>query len=165
MGYITVILVNCIYTWITLLTEYSVTYEIGNGISCNVHRISNGSFLQSNSKFNPQCLTTGSKPLRKHFLHRVRCSVSFFNLQSPLLSLRSSSSCRCLFTRLPVTSILPSVFPSITYFWRQFLPKMWPIQLPFLLFVAYRIFVSSLALCNSSTFFTGSVKLIFSILL
>jgi len=73
----------------------------------------------------------------------VRSSVYFFNFQSPLFSLRSSSSCRRLFPRLPVIYILPSVFPSITRFWRQFLPKMWPIQLPFLLFIACRIFLSS----------------------
>jgi hypothetical protein len=36
---------------------------------------------------------------------------------------------------LPVTSSPPSVFSSITCFRRQFLRKMWPIQLPFLLFI------------------------------
>jgi len=44
MGYITVISVNYIYTWIALVTEYPVTYKIGKGVSCNVHRISNGCF-------------------------------------------------------------------------------------------------------------------------
>ena len=33
---------------------------------------------------------------------------------------------------LPITSILPSLFPSITCFRRQFQHKMWPIQLAFL---------------------------------
>jgi hypothetical protein len=86
------------------------------------------------------------------FYHRERSSVSFSNFQSPLFSLRSSSSCRRIFPRLTITSILPSVSPSITHFWRQFLPKMWPIQLPFLLFIACGIFSSYLALCNYFSF-------------
>jgi len=34
-----------------------------------------------------------------------------------------------LLPRLPVTSILPSISPSITCFRRQFLSKKWPIHL------------------------------------
>ena len=49
-------------------------------------------------------------------------------------------------------------------FWRQFLRKMWTIQIAFLLFTVRRIFLSS-ALCNTSAFFTRCVQLIFSILL
>jgi hypothetical protein len=45
-----------------------------------------------------------------------QASASFFNLQYPLVSLRSSSSCLRLLPRLPVTSILPSVLPTITCF-------------------------------------------------
>ena len=37
-------------------------------------------------------------------------SASCFSLQYPVVSLKSSSSCLCLLTRLPVTSILPSLF-------------------------------------------------------
>jgi hypothetical protein len=76
-------------------------------------------------------LTTGPQPLSKRVLHRVRSSASCFSFQYLLFSLRSSSSCLHLFPRLSVTSILPSIFPSITCFRRQFLRKMWPIQLAF----------------------------------
>ena len=47
----------------------------------------------------------------------------------PLLSLRSSSSFLRLLPCLLVTSVSPFIFPSITCFRRQFLRKMWPIQL------------------------------------
>jgi hypothetical protein len=57
----------------------------------------------------------------------VRSRASSFKWEYPLLSLRSSSS----FLRLLVTSISPFIFPSITCFRRQFLRKMWPIQLAF----------------------------------
>ena len=74
---------------------------------------------------------TGPKPLPKRFLHIVRSRASSFNWQNPLLSLRSSSSFLRLLPRLVVTSICPFIFPSITCFRRQFLRKMWPIQLAF----------------------------------
>ena len=63
------------------------------------------------------CLTTGSKPPPKRFLHIVQSRASSFKWEYPLLSLRSSSS----FLRLLVTSISPFIFPSITCFRRQFL--------------------------------------------
>ena len=46
---------------------------------------------------------------------------------SSILSFYIRASSRCLrpLSRLPVTSILPSIFPSITCFRRQFLHKMW----------------------------------------
>jgi hypothetical protein len=69
----------------------------------------------------------------KKVLHRVRSSASSLSLQYPLLSLRSFSSCLRILTRLPVTSTLPSIFPSIPCFRRQFVRKIWPIQLAFLL--------------------------------
>jgi hypothetical protein len=109
------------------------------------------------------CLTTGPYPLPKQVLHRVRSTVSSFHLQY-LLSLRSPSSCLTLLPCLCVTSILPFIFPSITCFRRQFLCKMCPIQLAFLLYIVCRIFLSSLTVCNTS-FLTQSVQLIFSILL
>ena len=96
------------------------------------------------------CLTTGTKPRPKRVHHRVRSSASSLNFRHPLFTLRSSSSCFRLFPRLPVTSILPSMFPSITCFRRQVLRKMWPIQLNFLLCIVYMIFISSLTLCNTS---------------
>ena len=50
------------------------------------------------------------------------------------------------------TSILPPIFPSITLFRRQFICKLFPILLAFLLFVVCRIFLSSLTLCDTSLF-------------
>jgi len=52
--------------------------------------------------------------------------------------------------------ILPSIFPSVTCFRRQFLRKLWPIQLDFLPFTACTIFISFLTLCNTSSFLTRS---------
>ena len=93
-------------------------------------------------------LTTGPQPLPKPVLHTVRSSASSFNFHFPLFSLRSPSSCLRLLPRLPVTSILPSIFLSITCFRSHFLRKMWPIQLVFLLFTVCRIFISPLTLYN-----------------
>ena len=107
------------------------------------------------------CQTTGPKPLAKRFLHIVRSRASSVNSQYPLLSLRSSSN---FLRRLPVTSICPFNFRSITCFRRQFLRKMWPIQLAFRFIISCRIFLCSLTLSNTS-FLTWSVQLIFSILL
>jgi len=39
---------------------------------------------------------------------------------------------------------------------------MWPIQLAFLLFVVLRTFLSSLTLCNTPSFFTRLIQMIFS---
>ena len=61
------------------------------------------------------------QPLPKRVLRSVRSSASSFNFQDPLFSLRSSRSCLHLPPCRPVTSILPSIFPPITYFRRQFL--------------------------------------------
>ena len=110
------------------------------------------------------CLTTGPQPLSKSVLHRVRSSVSTFNLQQPLFSLRLSSNCLRYLPLLPFISIHPSIFPSIACCRRQVLRKMSPTQLTFLIFIARRIFLSSLTVCNNSSFFTLSVQLI-SILL
>jgi hypothetical protein len=111
------------------------------------------------------CLTTGPKCLQKRAFHRVRSSASFFRCEYPLLSLRSSSSFLRLLPRLPVTSIFPFIFLSITCRRRQFLRKMWPIQLAFRLLISCRIFLCSLTLSNTYSFLTWSVQLIFSILL
>jgi hypothetical protein len=80
------------------------------------------------------------------------------------LSLRSSNSFLRLLPRLPVTSIPPFIFSSITRCTRQFLRKMWPIQFAFRLRISCRIFLCFLTLSNTS-FLTWSVQLIFSILL
>jgi hypothetical protein len=110
------------------------------------------------------CLKTGPKPLPKPALHIVGSKASSFRCEYPLLSLRSSSSFLRLLPRLPVTSIPPFIFPSITCHRRQFLRKIWPIQLAFRLLISCRIFLCSLTLSNTSSFFTWSVQLI-SILL
>jgi hypothetical protein len=60
------------------------------------------------------CLTAGSKPLPKRTLYIVRSRASSFRCEYPLLSVRSSSSFLYLLLRLPVTSIPPFIFPSIT---------------------------------------------------
>ena len=70
------------------------------------------------------CLTTGPKPLPKRALHLVRSRASSFKWEYPVLSLRSPSSFLCLFPRLPVTSIPPFIFPSITRCRRQFLCQL-----------------------------------------
>ena len=81
----------------------------------------------------------------------MRSSASVFYIQCPLVSLRSPSSCLHLFRRLPITSILPSIFPSITCFRGHFLRQILLIQLAFLLLLVRRIFLSFLALCNTSS--------------
>jgi hypothetical protein len=77
------------------------------------------------------CFTTDPKPLPNPALHIVRSRASYFRCDYPLRSLRSSSSFLRLLPRVPVTSIPPFIFPSITCRRRQFPRKMWPIQLAF----------------------------------
>ena len=60
--------------------------------------------------------------------------------------------------RLLLRLLVPSIFPSITCFRRQFLHRMSAVQLTFLRFIACRMFLSSITLCNTSSFFTLSVK-------
>jgi len=66
------------------------------------------------------CLTTGPKPLPKRALHIVRSRVSSIKWEYPLLSLRSSNSFLRLLPCLPITSIRPCIFPSVTRCRRQF---------------------------------------------
>ena len=70
--------------------------------------------------------------LPKQILQRVRPGASFFNLQYPFVCLRSSRSCLDLLSRLPVTSVFCSTFPSKTYSRRQFLYNIRPFQFAFL---------------------------------
>jgi hypothetical protein len=104
------------------------------------------------------CLTTGPKPLPKRALHIVRSRASSFKREYPLLSLRSYNSFLHLLPCLPVTSIPPCIFPSVTCCRRQFLRKMWPIQFAFRLRISCRIFLYSLTLSNTSSFLTRSVR-------
>jgi hypothetical protein len=90
------------------------------------------------------CLTTGPKPLPKLALQIVRSRASSFKWKYPLLSLRSSDSSLRLLPRLPVTSIPPCFFPSITRCRRQFLFKMWPMQFAFRLLIYLMFLVPSI---------------------
>jgi hypothetical protein len=108
------------------------------------------------------CLTT--RP--KRALRIVRSRASSFRCEYPVLTLRSSSSFLRLLPRLPVT--YPSFYVylnNMLYSRRQFLSKMWPIQLAFRLLISCRIFLCSFTLSNTSSFLTRSVHLIFSIAL
>ena len=79
----------------------------------------------------------------------MRSRASSFKWKYPLLSLRSSSSFLRFLPRLAVTFIPPFIFHSITRCRRQFLRKMWPIQLAFRFLISCRIFLCSLTLSNT----------------
>ena len=121
------------------------------------------------------CLTTGPKPPPKRCLHIVRSRTFSIKWEYPFLSLKSSSSfLSLLLLLLLLTSSssssschfhLPLYLSFDNLFRRQFLRKMWPIQLVFRFLISCRIFLCSLTLSNTSSFLTWSVQLIFSILL
>jgi hypothetical protein len=90
------------------------------------------------------CLMAGPKPLLKRSLHILQSRASSIKCEHPVLSLRSSSSFQRLLPRLSVTSIPPFIFPSITCSRRQFLRRMWPIQLAFRFHISCRIFTRNL---------------------
>ena len=98
------------------------------------------------------CLTIGTQPIPNPVLHTVRSYAPSFNFQHPVFPLRSSSNCLRLLPRVPVTSLLPSVFPSLPCFRRQFLHKVWPIPSDFLLCTIYRYSCSPLIQKNINTF-------------
>jgi hypothetical protein len=88
------------------------------------------------------CLSyDGSIASCKRVLHTVRSGASSFSLECLFFSLRSSSSFLHL---LPYLPILTSIFLPVTCFRRQFLSKIWWIQLFFLLFVICRMFLPPL---------------------
>jgi hypothetical protein len=91
-------------------------------------------------------LSTRPEPLQKRFLNRYQCSAFSFKFQHPPSFERPSSSSLCFVSRLSFTSILPSVFPSVTCFRMQFLRKMLPTYLAFLFFIVCRIFLSEILL-------------------
>ena len=111
------------------------------------------------------CLTTDQKPLPKRALHIVRSRASSLKWEYPPLSLRSSISFLRLLLHLPVNTIPPFIFLSITCSRRQILRKMWPTQLAFRLLISCRMLRCSLTLSNTSSFLTWLVQLILSILL
>ena len=85
------------------------------------------------------CLMIGPKPPPKWWLHIVRSIASSLKWEYPLLSLSSSSRFLRLLPRLLATSVSPFIFPSITCFRRQFLRKMWQIQLAFRFIISWTI--------------------------
>jgi hypothetical protein len=93
----------------------------------------------TDNSFTPQSVLRQVHSLFQSEFSTMRYSTSSFSFQCPFVSLRLSSSSLRL---LPVTSTLPSTFPSTTCFKRQFLRKMWPIQLSFLHCIEYKIFLS-----------------------
>ena len=107
------------------------------------------------------CLTTGPKPLPKRALHIMWSRAFSFKWEYPLLSLRSSNSFIRLLPCLPITSIPPCIFSSVTHCRRQFRRKMFAFRLR----ISCRIFLCSLTVSGTSSFLTWSVQLIFSILL
>ena len=110
-------------------------------------------------------LMTGPKPLPKPALHIVQSRASSFNWQYPLLSLSHPVATYVFFFIFLSLLSPPFIFPSITRCRRQFLLKMWPIQLVFHLLISCRIFLFSSTLSNTSSFLTWLVQLIFSIFL
>jgi hypothetical protein len=109
------------------------------------------------------CLLVGPQSIPKRVLHRVPSNSFSFNMQYTLISLRSFSSCLRFLPRLPAT--YPYLYFSFSnVFQKAVLRRLWQIQLAFL-FNVCRIFFSSLALRNSSSFLTLSVQMILSILL
>jgi hypothetical protein len=76
----------------------------------------------------------------------MRSRASSFKSEYPLLSPRSSRNFLRLLPRLLVTSIRPFIFPSITSCRRQFLRKIWPIQLALRFLISCKIFLCSLTL-------------------
>ena len=103
------------------------------------------------------CLTSDTYTLLNRVLHRMRFSAS-----CPSFSRTSSPSS---YLSLLPSLCVPSICPLITNFRSQFLRKMWSIHLVFLSFTVCRKFLSSLTLCNTSSIFTRSLQIIFSILL
>ena len=73
-------------------------------------------YLYNIFSHSPVRLTTGPDPYPKRVLHIVRSDASSLNFRHPIVSLSSASSCLSLLHRLPVTSVLPYIFPSIMRF-------------------------------------------------
>jgi hypothetical protein len=84
------------------------------------------------------CLTTSSHPLPKRVLHTVRSNASFFQFTvSSLFLTRYLAAAYVFFFVFPSLILFPSILPSTTCFSRQFVHKMCPIQLAFLILVRF----------------------------
>jgi len=88
----------------------------------------------------------------------IYCFLFQFPVRYPPSSFRTSSGSLRL-SRLPITYILPSTFPSVACLRRQSLRNMWPVQLPFLLFIVCRIFLSFSTPWTASAIRTGRLYL------
>jgi hypothetical protein len=98
------------------------------------------SLTHSHTHHSVACLTAG--PLSNLVLHSRRSSSSSFNFLYPFVFWRSSSRFFCFFLVFPSLLSFPlSYFNNV--FRRQFLRKMWSIQLAFLHFAVCRILDSS----------------------
>jgi hypothetical protein len=107
------------------------------------------------TKWLPNCSLTN---ISHHIISKRISKESDIALPVPssgYFSWRSSSCLRRLRRRAPC------ICSSVTCFRRQFLCKMWSIQLAFHLFIVRTLSLSSLTLCNTS-FFTRKVLLISS---
>ena len=139
------VLITLLWRWDHYaVSKRRVPYHRWRGFTCQ-----NNWYLMHIHLFSSLSYDRSKKPLPKRAVHIVRCRASSFKWEYPLLSLRSSSSFLRLLPRLPVTSIPPFIFPSITRCRRQFLRKMWPIQFAFRLRISCRIFLCSLSLSNT----------------
>ena len=98
--------------------------------------------------------------LPKPALRKVRSSAPSFKFQYLLIFLRLSSNRLRIHPRLPSSSIFLPIPP----FKRKFPSMMRPIQLAFLDFIISKIFLSSLTLCNTSSYFIKSAQLISALL-
>jgi hypothetical protein len=117
--------------WIILYTL--ILYRYLSSSYCNRDHLSN---ISCSYFIFALCFFT--VPLSLLFLQFTNIlPVKIFIFYCPLLSLRSSSSFLRLLPRLPVTSVPPSIFPSITISRRQFLHKNVtnPVHLPFTYFM------------------------------
>jgi hypothetical protein len=95
-------------------------------------------------------LMAGPLSLPNRVSHTVRSDTSCFNFQYSLVFLRPYSICLHLLPRIPVTYIHSSSFSSMVCFRRQFIRKMWPMQVSYHLFSVCSMFLSSLTPCNTS---------------
>jgi len=102
-------------------------------------------------------LWQGHSLFPKRVFNRVRPNASSLNFQYPFFSFKLSSSCLPILPRLPVTFFLSLCIPLIMCSGRQFLRKMWPIQLASLPFTVYRMFLFPLTLCPVILYFSHNL--------
>ena len=140
-----------------LVLKSGCSYEKSTHNSCELWHYQNIHYFFDSFIHRIVLLATGPCALQQRVPRRMRSNVSCLKFQYYFFVLRSSSSCLGPLPRLLVYSILPSIFPSIKWFRRQFPCKNWSVKLAFLRFIACKTFRSSLTLCNTS-FFTRSVQ-------